>query len=288
MSIRIKHQHSSRLPLRREFIFNGGEVHTQVDWYVAGSEDIVVHARLHSSDDIMKLCMVKDALDRAYPDNDKLLDMPYVPYARQDRVMEDGEALSIKVFANIINALNFKRVFTLDNHSDVATALIDHCENRSVLSVIEETPLDSLLMEENTNYVLVSPDAGAAKKTLKIAQQYGGLRVINCDKQRDTKTGEITGTYVNWGYSMKGMKLLIVDDICDGGRTFIEIAKAVQKFKPASIELLVSHGIFSKGLQPLLDSGISHIYTTDSFPLPTQDSLHALLGVDDFLTVVTL
>ena len=226
----------------------------------------MVHARLNSSDDIMQLIMVKDALDREFPSYDKHLYMPYVPYARQDRVMVAGEALSIKVFANMINALDFKTVTTLDNHSDVATALIDRCEDNSVLEVISKTPLNILLLDPDTEYVLLCPDAGAVKKHLKIAKHYGGLRIINCDKQRDTSTGEITGTTVNWGYSLHNMRLLIVDDICDGGRTFIEIAKAVQKFKPKSIELLVSHGIFSKGLMGLIDSGIIHIYTTDSFP----------------------
>ncbi len=88
MGITVKWKHRSNVPLKKEFIFNGGEVQVQVDHYVStGGEPIVVTARLHNSDDIMKLCMVKDALDRAYPRNDKLLSMPYVPYARQDRVM---------------------------------------------------------------------------------------------------------------------------------------------------------------------------------------------------------
>jgi ribose-phosphate pyrophosphokinase len=121
-------------------------------------------------------------------------------------------------------------------------------------------------------YTLVSPDAGATKKTLKVAQHYEGLKVINCDKIRDTMTGEITGTYVNWGFSMKEMRLLIVDDICDGGMTFIKIAEAVQKFKPKSIDLYVTHGIFSKGLEPLLDAGIRRVYTTDSFDQPRHDA----------------
>jgi len=282
MSITVKYMGLDPIPLKT-FLFNGGEVGVKVEPLQEvlrgsrqailrgqGAISIVVDARLHSSDDIMRLCMVKDALDREFPSYKKMLHMPYVPYARQDRVMVTGESLSIKVFANIINALNFTRVSTLDNHSDVATALIDRCENHSVLEVIKQTNLDYRLNQPDTNYVLVSPDAGAMKKTLKVAQHYGGLKIIKCDKERDTSNGKILSTSFHsphFGTTLEGMRLLIVDDICDGGMTFIKIAEMLTKrCGPDSIELLVSHGIFSKGLQPLLDSGISHIYTTDSFP----------------------
>lgn len=252
------------------FKFNGGEIHVRLKDPYHHQKHFRLDARLNSADDIMELVLLSNALRVENPTATQELFMPYVPYARQDRVCNPGEALSIKAFAQIINALNFTTVTTLDNHSDVATALIDNCENLSMDMWLDE--LSTLTCEfanhefRETQYVLVAPDAGAMKKTLKLAQRYWGLRVITCDKQRDTKTGDIVGTVVHWGYSMKKMNLLIVDDICDGGRTFIEIAKAVEKFKPASIELAVTHGIFSKGTLPLFDSGISRIYTTDSFP----------------------
>jgi len=122
--------------------------------------------------------------------------------------------------------------------------------------------------------VLVSPDAGANKKVLKVAQQYKGLDIIYCDKKRDTRTGKITDTIVHPGHgSIRNKKLLIVDDICDGGMTFIKIAEAMNSFGPEAIYLYVTHGIFSKGYQVLFDAGIDKIYTTDSFKQDPYDNV---------------
>ena len=44
---------------------------------------------------------------------------------------------------------------------------------------------------------------------------------------------------------------MIVDDTCDGGRTFIELAKVLRARNAGKIELYVTHGIFSKGLKEL-------------------------------------
>jgi len=251
----------------KTFKFNAGEIQVSLEEFeysCVQNSRATITARIHNSDDLMELVMVTDAIRRLSPLIQMTLVLPYLPYSRQDRVANPGEALSSAVFARMINALNFKKVFTYDAHSDVSIACLDNAESNSQSYLLDEIFGDEKMGE----YTLVSPDAGANKKTLAVAKYFGGLKVINCDKSRDTMTGEITGTYVNWGYSMKGMNLLIVDDICDGGMTFIKIAEAVQKFKPESIDLYVTHGIFSKGYKCLLDSGIRHIYTTDSFDQP--------------------
>lgn len=259
------------------FKFNAGEVQVTIPEGTASAVSQnrlgTVTARIHSSDDLMELVMVTDAYKRINPMAMYTLVIPYLPYSRQDRVANPGEALSSKVFADIINSLNYRKVFTFDAHSDVSVACITNCESYDQVHIInrfserfgsELRSLNSAL--EDGYFTLMSPDAGANKKTLKIAQHYGGLRIIRCDKVRDTETGEITRTSVDWDgvNSMRGMNLLMVDDICDGGRTFIEIAKTVGIHEPASISLYVTHGIFSKGLMGLVDSGIRDIYTTDS------------------------
>ena len=248
----------------KTFKFNAGEVQVSLEEFageVITNSRATVTARIKNSDDLMELIMVTDAIYRLSPLMQMTLVLPYLPYSRQDRVANHGEALSAKVFADMINALNFKKVFTYDAHSDVSVACLNNCE-----SYPQSMILDDLIGPDGMQgYTLISPDAGAAKKTLKLAQHFGGLRVIQCDKTRDTTTGEITGTYVNWGYSMTDMRLLIVDDICDGGMTFIKIVEAVQKFRPLSVDLYTTHGIYSKGVDVLFDSGIGHLYTTDSF-----------------------
>ena len=65
-----------------------------------------------------------------------------------------------------------------------------------------------------------------------------------------------------WGHDDKTL-FYIVDDICDGGRTFIEIAKYLKEadsIDSSRIHLMVTHGFFTKGLG-VFDGLIDHIYT---------------------------
>lgn len=222
---------------------------------------VQIQGSILSSDALIELLLLVDAITReGFSSSSIYLFMPYCAYSRQDRVCNDGEAFSLKVFANIINSLNLKEVQTVDNHSDVSTALLNNCKNYDALDMLK---ISNEIKVTNYNY-LVSPDAGANKKVFKIAQYYN-IPMIRADKTRDVKTGKIIDTQVFIETIEPEIKLLIVDDICEGGKTFIELAKAIKKIQPnCTIDLYVSHGFFSKGLQDLFDYGINTIYTTNS------------------------
>ncbi len=202
--------------------------------------------------------------------------MPYVPYARQDRVCSPGEALSIKMFANLINSMNFKRVFVNDVHSDVTLALIDRVEHREQIEVLYRAVADA--QNTTARCLLISPDAGALKRVLKISQLFD-IRMISANKIRDPLTGDITGTEVHG--SVLNKHCIICDDICDGGRTFIELTKVLKAKGAYRVTLIVSHGIFSKGIQILINSGIDAVYTTDSFPQKSHPQLTLIKGIQN-------
>jgi len=114
------------------------------------------------------------------------------------------------------------------------------------------------------NFTFISPDAGAFKKVGDIAlnlQHGGGL--ITATKRRDIRTGKIIRTEVP-GLEDGPGPFIIMDDICDGGRTFIGIADAILKIHPdTEIYLVVTHGIFSAGYDSLRDK-FTNIYCTNS------------------------
>lgn len=224
-----------------------------------------VLAHLPDSDAVMSLLLTTDALRRAYPGTPITLDLPYVPYARQDRVANEGESLSAKVFCNLINAQGFDRVIVQDPHSDVVPALLDR--------VVIDDPLPALrraLKDIGERVALVAPDAGARKRVMKLAKELE-LDVVFADKKRNTLDGKITGTEVQG--ELPVCPLLVVDDICDGGRTFTELASALGSKQESQgfsrpFYLYVTHGIFSKGLDPLL-AGYAKVYTRNNW---TDDS----------------
>jgi ribose-phosphate pyrophosphokinase len=240
--------------------FQGGEMHVTVG--LAGAVDALrIRAHLPDSDSVMTLLLTADALRIAYPGKPITLDLPYVPYARQDRVANVGESLSAKVFCNLINAQGFDRVIVQDPHSDVVSALLDR--------VVIDDPLPALrraLDDIGEPVALVAPDAGARKRVMKLAKELG-LAVVFADKERNPLDGKITGTEVHG--ELPVCPLLVVDDICDGGRTFTELATALGRTQDSQgfsrpLYLYVTHGIFSKGLDPLL-AGYSKVYTRNNW-----------------------
>jgi ribose-phosphate pyrophosphokinase len=237
----------------QSFKFPGGEVSVRIDTTVVPSsisEYAFIDADIRSSDDLMELLMLTDAVRREFPEVELGLMMPYLPYARQDRVMVPGESLSIKVIASIINAQNYTWVKVWDAHSDVGVALLDRCVNVSQYELIKTVGSLNFPTPEDT--VIVSPDAGAEKKIFAFAKELGFENVVRAGKVRDVSSGKITGTevYVPEPALYKTDKdFLIVDDICDGGRTFIELAKKLRPMTTGKIKLLITHGIFSKGIE---------------------------------------
>jgi len=239
--------------------FNAGEINVQLEdhHYTNSFITISITGNITSSDDIMELLLLNDAIERKYVYERKILNMFYAPYSRQDRVCNDGEALSIKVFANLINSCNFDTVYTKNNHSDVSTALINNCIDLELHNIVPK----NLVLDYD---FFISPDAGANKKTFKLSQKYN-IPMIQADKTRDTKTGDITGTIVHSDWQSIGTsRVLIVDDICDGGRTFLELAKALKELEVEHVDLYITHGIFANGLEAMKEAGIEKFFTSNN------------------------
>lgn len=236
--------------------FPGGEVNVRLpfDLNIEYVQQCWINAVISNSDDLVTLMLAADALRRA-GSRAISLEMPYIPYARQDRVVNSGEALSIAVIARIINQLDFKRVVVFDPHSDVSSALIDRVE------VIPVEALIGRIFTDNKWDCVVAPDAGAEKKVAAVARRYE-IPMVKCAKKRDPMTGNLSGFAIVDG-DVAGRRCLIVDDICDAGGTFVGIASLLRAKRAADIDLFVTHGIFSRGFGPFAGL-ISNVYFTNS------------------------
>lgn len=246
--------------------FPGGEIHVKIKDFKKilefnGSVNIVT--RLNSSDDIILLLLVVDTI-REVSVNQKIeLFIPYMPYQQADRKFSDGECFSLKSIANIINSMRFDKVKIFDSHSDVSLALINNSEGIDNSKFISNVILDLSNKGISTDdIILLSPDAGAFKKIFKISEKicFTG-QVETCSKSRNGTTQEITYRVPEFN---KDKVVLICDDICLGGRTFINIAKVIKN----PCYLAVSHGIFNSGGYgdpiPQLKAVFNGIYTTNS------------------------
>lgn len=244
------------------FNFPAGEVSVRLNEDTLRDVSTIV-AHIQNSDNIMQMLLLNDALRRVGQQQINLL-LPYVPYSRQDRVCNSGEALSIKVFCDLVNSCNFNSVFVMDCHSDVTLALLNnvqHAHQSVVFSQIEK---------DWANTIIISPDAGALKKAEQFAKDRGAKGVVVANKKRNVSIGDIE--YVRLTESVANEDVFVVDDICEGGGTFLLLAEQLQEAK--SKEIAVSHGIFSRGTE-VLTNVYDKVYTTNSYhpKLESKDNL---------------
>jgi phosphoribosylpyrophosphate synthetase len=190
--------------------------------------------------------------------------IPYLPYGRQDKEVSNELTFAREVFLEILMKERVRRVSTLDSHS----------YSRHIDSYSASRYINRAIKEYDPN-VLVFPDYGAYHR-YKDVNTSALLPVVVLDKVRDQKTGWITSlkldekyTDMNWWSRQHIMsnvpKFLIIDDICDGGATFNRASIFIHdEFKHSDVALYVTHGIYSKGFDEMIDSGISRFYTTQS------------------------
>ncbi len=241
----------------KSFTFSGGEPHIKIITDLTDVDNVMITQRVNSFNDFGLLLLAIDSVKRFGVKNIDVF-IPYFPAARQDRLMMNGEPLSLKVYTEILNLSNISCVHVYDAHSEVTPALLNNCVNYNNHSFISE-----VIKELEAETFLISPDGGALKKIYKVASYLEEYEVVEASKSRDVKTGKLSGFQV-YKDDLEGRDCLVIDDICDGGGTFLGLAKELKKKNAGKLYLAVSHGIFSKGLEALGEC-YSKIYVTNSF-----------------------
>ncbi len=225
------------------------------------SSGVTVDWRFEHEREVMDILSLRKLMSKQAID----LHIPYLPYARQDKEVSNSSTFNLEVFADLINSANFSHVTSVDAHNPKRTSqLIKRFINVSASDFHAE------VIESSEPDYIVFPDAGAADRYHDSGTAH--IPKIICDKVRDQSTGEILGHSV---LSIEGItkyigrrdncKTLIIDDLCDGGATFISVAKMLKADRMYTIvDLCVTHGLFSKGVDHLLTNGIDRVYTTNS------------------------
>jgi len=237
-------------------IFQSGELNIQVIGNY--NFDSTITGSPQSSDDIMELLCLVDALRRSHTTELSLV-MPYCMYSRDDRVCLPGQQLGAAVFAQLINSCNFLSVTTIDNHSDVITALINNCCNISKLDIFNR-PIGATDLSDY-DYI-VAPDAGSIKGLQQLSTHFQ-VPMLRADKTRNLITGNISGTVV-YCDDLDNANVIIIDDIIAGGRTMLELAKSLKLKGAGNITVFCTHGFFSSGIDNMIKAGVTKFITTNS------------------------
>ena len=241
-------------------VYPGGEVYLKTELPAVADTTVPMQVItvIENSNDIMALLFIRNFYEKV----NAILHLQYTPYARQDRVIAGktgNQVLTAKVFANLINSLNFESVYIYDPHSMVMPALID----RSV--VVSQTELCKQVVNVAKYDLLIAPDLGAYKKTEELSIETG-IPFAYATKTRNPETGFLEVTGFSSPESLEGKYALVVDDICDGGGTFINLMEYLKtRANDFKLDLYVTHGIFSKTKKPLYEAGFNNIYSYYEF-----------------------
>lgn len=234
---------------------SGCEEHIKVMGPVNGNH-VRINARIQTNAELMRLFLATDAVRRMGAKSVSLF-IPYLPYARQDRVCNPGEALSASVMAKMINSQGYTSVISLDPHSDVMPALLNNYTTMRFVGHVMDAKAD------HPNAVFCAPDLGAMKRVDLMSSAVGNANGICFTTKRREDGRVIPGAIM--GADILNKEIIIVGDICDGGRTFIELSKKLRVAGAKKVYLAVTHGLFTHGLDALFNEGIDAIYTTNSF-----------------------
>lgn len=226
--------------------------------------DFVIEMVYETDIDIFNMMMCKKRIDdlpdphgyhcRKYV---KLI-MNYVPYSRMDRQIE-GYMFSLKYFCELINSLKFDYVQITDPHSDITPTMLNNC-------VVMEpyANINQIMTKYEMIHSILYPDMGAFTryaefKPIKDVPKFYAM------KKRNLNTGEIVSYDLIDPPALVGKTVLIADDLCCKGRTFLEAGKLLKDKGASRVILYVTHceqSIFKGNL--LNTNYVDHIYTTNS------------------------
>jgi ribose-phosphate pyrophosphokinase len=216
----------------------------------------VVTFKYESDGDLIKLLFTKKYLDEQGAISH--LKIYYMPYSRMDR-KEGNSAFTLKYVSDFINSLGFINVEIMEPHSDVAAALINHSYATYPTIEILDKVIKEIKFSKENDYIFF-PDAGAQKRYSKVI----GYRQLVGFKKRNFQTGQIEDLQVV-GDIGNGAKVLIVDDLCSFGGTFMLSAEKLKELGAAEIYLLVGHCEHSIYKGKILETDlIQKVFTTNT------------------------
>lgn len=213
-----------------------------------------IDASIRSPLDLMRLGIAHDVLPV------DTLRLHYVMGGRMDRPIDDTQPNTLRVAANFIRSLNIPHVACVWPHSPSTIDRLDAHHDTNGERRFLDRSLHRIRKMIPGDLCVVLPDAGAEKRYWNDHYSVHSGEVISCTKHRDMATGKLKDFTVN--ASVVPENCVIVDDLCDGGRTFTGIASKLRDLGAVKVGLIVYHGIFSAGVNL---PGIDAIITSNSY-----------------------
>jgi ribose-phosphate pyrophosphokinase len=249
-----------RIPVTHK-VFPDGETYIRLEGNVQNEHVAIVQTTSTVQDTrLMQLAFMANAAKRNGASKVTAA-VPYLAYARQDKMFLQGENISVETVAAMLKAAGVDALITVNIHAE--NALYKFPFPAKTLSAI---PLlaEYFVQKGYQKAFALSPDKGAMYIAHQAQQTLGGEDGYLL-KQRDRHTGQTTQTAKH--LNVNGKTVIIFDDIISTGRTIVGAAKILKEQGAKSICTACVHPLLVGDAEKrILDAGVEEIVGTDSVP----------------------
>lgn len=254
--------------------FADGEFSVSYEESIRGCQVFLVQSTFPNSDNLLELLLMIDAAKRASARSIVAV-IPYFGWARQDRKDKPRVSIGAKLIADMLSTAGINRLITMDLHADQIQGFFNVPVDHLYASAIFTEYINTMDKEK---LVIATPDVGGTKRASSYAK-YFEIPMVICYKLRK-KANEISEMELLG--DVKGMDVLLVDDIVDTAGTITKAADIIKANGARSVRAIASHAVMSDPASTRVNnSSLSEIIFTDSIPYSKKCEKVTVLSVAD-------
>ena len=220
--------------------FSDGELMVRCLSEVRGKDVFVIQSTgKPSAQTLFELELFVDAVKNAGA-NKVYACLPYYGYSRQDRISYDGEPISSRVVAKVLEAVGVDGVFTIDLHTEEVEKYFD-------IEVVNLKPFEIYAnyfknKVDAKELVVITPDHGSDDRAIAFGKYFPGCSVGFFTKHRPSPNRSEVLSFTG---DVEGKTCIVVDDIIDTCGTINNAIEVLTNKKAKEIFVIGTHAVFS-------------------------------------------